>query len=95
MFALQILIPTDPSFWWLLIVLLIIALVAIVVIGFLFAFPIAALAAILVFFLTGSLLWSGITFLVVALISVAVGDLLHMTRRHHRHEVVHEEVHED
>ena len=91
MFALQILIPTDPSFWWLLIALLIIALIAIIVIGFLFAFPIAALAAILVFFLTGSLLWSGITFLLVALISAAVGDLLHMTRRHHHHEEVHED----
>ncbi len=75
----------DPGFWWLLIVLLIIALIAILVIGFLFAFPIAALAAILVFFLTGSLLWSGISFLIVALISAAIGDLLHMTRRHHHH----------
>ena len=82
---------TDPGFWWILIILLIIALVAIIFIGFLFAFPIAALAAILVFFLTGSLLWAGITFLVVALISAAVGDLMHMTRRHH----VHEEMHED
>ena len=85
MFALQVINLTDPGFWWLLIVLLIIALIAIVVIGFLFAFPIAALAAILVFFLTGSLLWSGITFLIVALISIAVGDILHMTRRHHHH----------
>ena len=85
MFALQVINLTDPVFWWLLIVLLIIALIAIVVIGFLFAFPIAALAAILVFFLTGSLLWSGITFLIVALISIAVGDILHMTRRHHHH----------
>lgn len=95
MYALQVFNLTDPGFWWLLIVLLIIALIAIVVIGFLFAFPIAALAAIAVFFLTGSLLWSGVTFLIVALISIAVGDLLHMTRRHHRHEVVHEDVHED
>ena len=73
-----------------------IALIAIVVIGFLFAFPIAALAAILVFFLTGSLLWSGITFLIVALISVAVGDLLHMTRchRHVDEHVVVEEHHD-
>jgi membrane protein implicated in regulation of membrane protease activity len=92
LFALQILIPTDPGFWWILLVLFIIALIAIVVIGFLIAFPAAALAAIVVFFLTGSLLWSGITFLVVALISIAIGDLLHMTRRHHH---VHEEVHED
>ncbi len=95
MFALQIFVPTDPGFWWLVIVLLVIALIAVIVIGFLFAFPIAALAAIAVFFLTGSLVWAGITFLVVALISAAVGDLLHMTRRHHHHEVVHEEVHED
>jgi len=82
----------DPQFWWILLVLLIIALAAIVFIGFLLAFPIAAIAAILVFFLTGSLLWSGITFLVVALISAAIGDMLHKTRRHHHH---HEEVHED
>ena len=91
MFALQVINLRDPGFWWLLIVLLIIALIAIVLIGFLFAFPIAALAAIVVFFLTGSLLWSGITFLIVALISIAVGDLLHMTRRHHHHEDVHED----
>ena len=86
LFALQVISLVDPGFWWLLIVLLIIALVAIVVIGFLFAFPIAALAAIAVFFLTGSLLWSGITFLIVALLSAAIGDLLHMTRRHHHHD---------
>ncbi len=86
MFALQVINLTDPGFWWLLIVLLIIALVAIIAIGFLFAFPIAALAAIAVFFLTGSLLWSGITFLIVALISAAIGDMMHMTRRHHHHE---------
>jgi len=85
LFALQVLNLSDPGFWWLLIVLLIIGLVAIAFIGFLFAFPIAALAAIAVFFFTGSLLWSGITFLVIALISLAVGDLLHMTRRHHHH----------
>ncbi len=86
MFFLQINIPiNDLGFWWLLIVLLVIALIAIVVIGFLFAFPIAALAAILVFFLTGSLIWSGVTFLIVALISAAIGDAMHMTRRHHNH----------
>ncbi len=83
MFTLQA-FPTDPEFWWLLIVLLIIALIAVVVIGFLFAFPIAALAAIAVFFLTGNLLWTGITFLVVALISAALGEALHP--RHHKHE---------
>ena len=95
MFALQIFNPSDIGFLWLLIALLIIGLIAIVVIGFLFAFPIAGLAAIAVFFLTGSLLWAGITFLIVALISAAVGDLLHMTRRHrHRHVEVIEEHHD-
>jgi len=79
----------DPQFWWLLIVLLIIGLIAIIAIGFLFAFPIAALAAIAVFFLTGSLLYAGITFLIVALISAAIGDLLHMSRRHHHHDEEH------
>jgi len=96
LFGLQVLIPTDPGFWWLVIVLLIIALIAIVVIGFLFAFPIAALAAIAVYFLTGSLLWTGVTFLVVALISAAIGDLMHMSRRHrHRHVEEHVEEHHD
>lgn len=97
LFLLQVINVADPQFWWLLIVLLIIALIAIIVIGFLFAFPIAALAAIAVFFLTGSLLWAGITFLIVALISAAIGDLLAMTPRHHRHEEEHEhhEHHDD
>ena len=95
LFALQAINFADPGFWWIVIILLVIALAAIIFIGFLFAFPIAALAAIAVFFLTGSLLWAGITFFVVALISAAVGDLMHMTRRHHRHEVVHEDIHEE
>jgi membrane protein implicated in regulation of membrane protease activity len=85
----------DPQFWWLLIVLLIIGLIAIIVIGFLFAFPIAALAAIAVFFLTGSLLWAGITFLIVALISAAIGDLLQMTPRHRHHEEEHHDEHHE
>ncbi len=96
MFFAQINIPiNDPQFWWLVIVLLVIALIAIIFIGVLFAFPIAALAAIAVFFLTGSLLWAGITFLIVALISAAVGDAMHMSRRHHHHEDVHVDEHED
>jgi membrane protein implicated in regulation of membrane protease activity len=96
LFALQVFNLSDVSFWWLLIVLLIIGLIAILVIGFLFAFPIASLAAIAVFFLTGSFLWSGITFLLVALISVAIGDLMHMTRRHrHVHVEEHVEEHHD
>ncbi len=94
MFTFQVFNPVDLGFWWLLIVLLIIGLIAIIVIGFLFAFPIAGLAAIAVFFLTGSLIWAGITFLIVALISAAIGDLLHMTRRHH-HVEEHIEEHHD
>ncbi len=100
MFSLQINFnPTDLGFWWLVIILLIIGLIAIIVIGFLFAFPIAALAAIAVFFLTGSLLFAGITFLIVALISAAIGDMLHYTSRHDHeedhHEVHHEEEHHE
>ena len=67
---------------------MIIALIAIVVIGFLFAFPIAALAAILVWFLTGGdLFWTAVTFLVVALISAAIGRIWQATyRTKHTHE---------
>ena len=77
MFPLQVIIPalTDASFWWLVIVFLIIALVLVVVIGFLFAFPIAALAAIITYFVTGSIVDAGIVFLVVALITAAIGRL--------------------
>ncbi len=95
MFAFQVFNPNDIGFWWLLIVLLIIGLIIIIVVGFLFAFPIAGLAAIAVFFLTGSLIWAGITFLVVALISAAIGDLMHMSRRHHHHVEEHVEEHHD
>lgn len=90
--ALQIAIPTDPtSLLWLLIILLIIGLIAIVVLGFLFAFPIAALAAILVWFLTGGdLFLTGLTFLVVALISAVIGRIWRATSRHtHTDEHVH------
>ncbi len=95
--ALQIAIPTDPTtLLWILIILIIIGLIAIVVIGFLFAFPIAALAAILVWFLTGGdLFWTAITFLVVALISAAVGRIWRATyRTGHTHEHVEEHEHE-
>jgi hypothetical protein len=94
MFPLQIIIPSlsDASFWWLVIVFLIIALIAVVVIGFLFAFPIAALAAIITYFLTGSLVDSGIVFLVVALISAAIGNLAGYGRK--RTVIVHEEHHD-
>jgi uncharacterized membrane protein YtjA (UPF0391 family) len=89
-FSLQVALPPAGSFWWLAIVFLIIALIAVIVIGFLFAFPIAALAAIITYFLTGgsihsltggSLLDAGIVFLVVALISAAVGNLAGYGRR--------------
>jgi membrane protein implicated in regulation of membrane protease activity len=56
--------------------------IAIIVIGFLFAFPKAALAAILVWFLTGGdLFWTAATFLVVALISAAIGRIWRATYR--------------
>jgi membrane protein implicated in regulation of membrane protease activity len=91
----QIAIPTDPtSLLWLLIILLIIGLVAIVVLGFLFAFPIAALAAILVWFLTGGdLFLTGLAFLVVALISAAIGRIWRGTRHTHDHDHAHEHEH--
>jgi hypothetical protein len=97
MFSLQVALPAVDSFWWLAIVFLIIALIAVVVIGFLFAFPIAALAAIITYFITGgsinsltnsSLLYAGIVFLVVALISAAIGKLAGYGRR--RTVVVHD-----
>jgi uncharacterized membrane protein YtjA (UPF0391 family) len=103
MFSLQIALPPVDSFWWLAIVFLIIALIAVIVIGFLFAFPIAALAAIITYFLTGgsihsltgsSLLYAGIVFLVVALISAAIGNLAGYGRRR-TVVIVHEEHHDD
>ncbi len=93
--ALQIAIPTDPTqllIW--IIVLVVIALVIVAILGFLFAFPIAALAAILVWFLTGSIFWAAVTFLVVALISAAIGRIWRATYHTHEREVVHEDVHE-
>jgi membrane protein implicated in regulation of membrane protease activity len=70
-------------------------LVAIVVLGFLFAFPIAALAAILVWFLTGGdLFLTGLTFLVVALISAAIGRIWRGTRHTHDHDHAHEHADE-
>ncbi len=96
--ALQIAIPTDPTtLLWILLILVIIGLIAIVVIGFLFAFPIAALAAILVWFLTGGdLFWTAVTFLVVALISAAIGRVWRATRHtvEHEHHEEHEHEHE-
>jgi len=80
-------IPTDPtSLLVLLIVLLIIGVIAIVVIGFIFAFPIAALAAIAVWFLTGgNLFLAGLTFLIVALISAVIGRIWRSSYHTHNH----------
>jgi membrane protein implicated in regulation of membrane protease activity len=64
---------SDPNFWWLLIILLVIGLVVILAFQFLLAFPFAALAAIAVYLLTGSLLWTGLAFLIVALLVAAIG----------------------
>ncbi len=91
----QVAIPTDPtSLLWLLIILLIIGLIAIVILGFLFAFPIAALAAIAVWFLTGGdLFLTGLTFLVVALISAAIGRIWRATRHTHDHSRAREHEH--
>ncbi len=87
------LIPTDPTqLLWLLIIFLIIGLIIIVVLGFLFAFPIAALAAIAVYFLTGGdLFLTGLTFLIVALIVAAIGKVW----RASRHTTVHEHTHDE
>jgi membrane protein implicated in regulation of membrane protease activity len=98
--ALQIAIPTDPTqLLWLLIIFLIIGLIIIVVLGFLFAFPIAALAAIAVYFLTGGdLFLTGLTFLIVALIVAAIGKIWRASRRTthtHEHEHDHEREHSD
>ena len=102
MFSLQVALPPVDSFWWLAIVFIIIALIAVVVIGFLFAFPIAAVAAIITYFITGgsinsltssSLLYAGIVFLVVALISAAIGNLAGYGRRRIRTVVVHDVHH--
>ncbi len=55
---------------------------AINIIGFSFAFRIAALVAMSVVFLAGSVLVAGISFLVVALVSTAIGALMHIPWRH-------------
>ena len=66
---------SDPNFWWLLIILLVIGLVVILAFKFLLAFPFAALAAIVVYLMTGSLLWTGLAFLIVALLVAAIGKM--------------------
>ena len=64
---------SDPNFWWVLIILLVIGLVVILAFRFLLAFPFAALAAIAVYLLTDSFVWSGLAFLIVALLVAAIG----------------------
>ncbi|MFZ7136983.1 MAG: hypothetical protein ACOWW1_00975 [archaeon] len=63
----------DPEFWWVLVILLVIGLIAILALQFLLAFPIASLSAIAVYVFTGSLLWSGVAFLIIALLVAAIG----------------------
>lgn len=72
---------SDPDLWWTLVILLIIGLIAIIAFGFLLAFPFASLAGIVVFLLTGSLFWAGISFLIVALLVAAVGKASRGGRR--------------
>jgi membrane protein implicated in regulation of membrane protease activity len=80
--------PTDlTQLLWLLITLIIIGLIIIVALGFLFAFPIAAFAAITVWFLTGGdLFLTGLTFLIVVSITAAIGRTWRKTTHHHEDE---------
>ncbi len=94
--VLQIILPFgDPEFWWTLLILLVIGLIIIAVLGFLLAFPIAALAAILVWFLTGgNWFMTGLTFLIVALVVAAIGRAYRTTGHHGEHVESHEHEHE-
>ncbi len=85
MAGIQIFGLADASFWWLVLVLLIVGLVIIVAIDILVAFPIAALAGIAIYLLTGSLVTAGFVFLVTALVSVAVGSAFDVGHGHHHH----------
>ncbi len=81
--ALQIAIPTDPTqllIW--IVILLLIGLIIIALLGVLFAFPVAALVAILVWFLTGGdIFWAAVMFVIVALISGVIGRALRATHK--------------
>ena len=88
---LQLVPLSDPDFWWVLIVLLIIGLIVMFALEFLLAFPLAVLTGIVVFFFTGSLLWSGITFLVVASIAAALGKSVRTRRETREYEQEHNE----
>lgn len=91
MAGVQIFGLADASFWWLVLVLLIVGLVIIVAIDILVAFPIAALAGIAIYLLTGSLVTAGFVFLITALVSVAVGSAFDVGHRHHHHTHIVEE----
>jgi len=84
--ALQAATPAGSTqLLWALIILLIIGLIAIVVLGFLFAFPVAVVAAIAAWFFTGGdLVLTGLTFLVVALITAFIGRIWQTTHRQER-----------
>ena len=77
-----------------LVILVIIGLVIVVLIKLFLVLIPAILAAIVVWFLTGGdLFWTAVTFLVVALISAAIGRIWRATyRTKHTHE--HHEEHE-
>jgi hypothetical protein len=99
--TLQIAVPTDfYSLLWILIAIFIIGAIIIVVLGFLFAFPIALLSALLVWVLTGGLSGGGdlfltaVTFLAVALISAIAGSVWRATAHRHEHHHEHEHVHD-
>ncbi len=78
----MVLPASSTQLLWALIILLIIGLIGIVVLGFLFAFPVAVVAAITAWFLTsGDLFLTGLTFLVVALITASIGRIWQTTRR--------------
>ncbi len=81
--ALQAAVPADPTqILWLLIVLIVIGLIAIVVVGFLFAFPVAVVASIAAWFLTGGdLFLTGLTFMITALITASIGRLWQATTK--------------
>jgi membrane protein implicated in regulation of membrane protease activity len=88
---LQLVPLSDPDFWWVLIVLLIIGLIVIFSLEFWLAFPFAVLTGIVVFFFTGSLLWSGITFLVIASLVAALGKSVRTRRETREYEQEHKE----
>ena len=80
--------PGSTQLLWVLVILLIIGLIGIVVLGFLVAFPVAVVAAIATWFLTGGdLFLTGLAFLVVALITAVTGKLWQKTHKQNQNNV--------